>query len=50
LIGKQSSVLLSQSAPHVAGVESQGMILAGGESEAVLLHPAKPVPAGTIIH
>ena len=50
LIGTQVVYLANLAPRMLRGVESQGMILAGGESEAVLLHPAKPVPAGTIIH
>lgn len=50
LIGTQVIYLANLKPRMLRGVESQGMILAGGEEEAVLLQPAKPTQAGTRIH
>ncbi len=50
LIGTQVIYLANLASRMLRGVESQGMILAGGEAEAILLHPAKPVAPGTVVH
>lgn len=51
LAGKQSQFLTNLEPRVIYGLESQGMILAGGEgNEFTLLHPAKKVPPGTQIH
>lgn len=50
LIGTQVVYLANLQPRMLRGVESQGMILAGGEEEVALLRPAKPVLAGTKIH
>lgn len=50
LVGKQVVYLANLEPRLLRGVESQGMILAGGEETAVLLAPAQPVKAGTRIH
>lgn len=50
LVGKQVVYLANLQPRMLRGVESQGMILAGGEEEAILLQPAKPAKAGTVIH
>ena len=50
LIGKQVIYLANLAPRMLRGVESQGMILAGGEETAVLLQPASTVPSGTVVH
>lgn len=50
LVGKQVIYLANLEPRIIRGVESQGMILAGGEAEAILLHPAKEVGPGTVVH
>jgi methionyl-tRNA synthetase len=48
VVGKQVVVIANLAPAKLMGVESQGMVLAasiGGDP--VLLHPARPVPAGT---
>ena len=48
LKGKQCPFLVNLEPRTIRGLESQGMILAGGDSETfALLHPHKEVPAGT---
>jgi methionyl-tRNA synthetase len=48
LVGKQVVVVANLQPAKLMGVESQGMVLAASENgAAVLLHPEKPVPAGT---
>jgi len=50
LIGKQCPFLINLEPRTIRGLESQGMILAGGDDETfTLLHPHKDVPAGTRI-
>lgn len=51
LVGKQSQFLTNLEPREIFGLESQGMILAGGESDTfALLQPEKEVPPGTKIH
>lgn len=51
LVGKQCPFLVNLEPRTIRGLESQGMILAGGEGETfTLLHPGKVVPSGTQIH
>jgi methionyl-tRNA synthetase len=50
LVGKQVVYLANLAPRMLRGVESQGMILAGGEETAVLLRPASDMPAGTVVH
>ena len=50
LIGKQVVYLANLKPRMLRGVESQGMILAGGKTEAILLHPDKEVAPGTVVH
>lgn len=50
LIGKQCPFIINLEPRVIRGIESQGMILAAGvEDGAVLLHPDKAVPEGSII-
>jgi methionine--tRNA ligase beta chain len=50
LIGKEIPVLLNLEPRTIRGVESHGMILAAVmEGKAVLMHPDKEVPPGSII-
>ncbi len=51
LVGKQCPFLINLEPRTIRGLESQGMILAGGEGDTfTLLHPAATVPPGTAIH
>ena len=51
LVGKQCPFLVNLEPRTIRGLESQGMILAGGEGELfTLLHPGRDVPSGTQIH
>jgi methionine--tRNA ligase beta chain len=51
LVGKQCPFLVNLEPRTIRGLESQGMILAGGEGDTfTLLHPAKEVPVGTQVH
>lgn len=48
LVGKQCPFLVNLEPRTIRGLESQGMILAGGTDDIfTLLHPSKEVPAGT---
>lgn len=48
LVGRQCPFLINLQARTIRGLESQGMILAGGNDDTfTLLHPAKTVPPGT---
>ncbi|MDQ7786507.1 MAG: methionine--tRNA ligase subunit beta [Thermodesulfovibrionales bacterium] len=50
LIGKEIPVLLNLEPRTIRGVESHGMILAAvSDGKAVLMHPDKEVPPGSII-
>jgi methionine--tRNA ligase beta chain len=50
LIGKEIPVLLNLEPRTIRGVESHGMILAAVmDGQAVLMHPDKEVPPGSII-
>ena len=50
LVGKQCPFLINLEPRMIRGLESQGMILAAGESEEfALLHPSQVVPSGTRI-
>jgi methionyl-tRNA synthetase len=51
LIGKQCPFVVNLAPRTIRGLESQGMILAVGESEHFsLLHPMKTVPSGTKVN
>jgi methionine--tRNA ligase beta chain len=47
LLGKKVVYLANLAPRTLRGVESQGMIIAAGEAEAILLHPDRAVEAGT---
>jgi methionine--tRNA ligase beta chain len=50
LVGKQCPFLTNLAPRTIRGLESQGMILAGGGDEAfALLHPSRIMPAGTLV-
>jgi methionine--tRNA ligase beta chain len=50
LIGKEIPVLVNLEPRTIRGTESHGMILAADvEGKAVLLHPEKEVPPGSVI-
>lgn len=49
LVGKQVIYLANLEPRMFRGVESQGMLLAAGTTEAVLLHPDKPVAPGAAL-
>lgn len=50
LVGKQCPFLLNLEPRVIRGLESQGMIMAGGEGDVfTLLHPDKIVEPGTIV-
>lgn len=51
LVGKQCPFLVNLAPRTIRGLESQGMILAGGggASPFTLLHPGTAVPPGTLI-
>ncbi|MCA9369846.1 MAG: methionine--tRNA ligase [Pseudomonadales bacterium] len=49
LIGKRVVYLANLEPRVIRGIESQGMLLAAGESEAVLLLPEKPSTAGAVV-
>lgn len=50
LVGKQVVYLANLAPRMLRGVESQGMILAGGESQVALLQPTIPLKPGTVVH
>lgn len=51
LVGKQCPFLVNLEPRTIRGLESQGMILAGGEGDTfALLHPDKQVSPGTPVH
>jgi methionine--tRNA ligase beta chain len=49
LIGKQVPYLANLAPRTLRGIESQGMLLAAGADEAILLHPDSKVAPGTAI-
>lgn len=49
LIGKKIVILCNLKPAKLCGVESQGMILAGGEETVALLVPDKDIPVGSKI-
>lgn len=49
LVNKQVVVVVNLEPKKMMGMESQGMIMAGGDDEAVLLEVGKPLPAGTVV-
>jgi methionine--tRNA ligase beta chain len=50
LIGKEIPVLINLEPRTIRGTESHGMILAADdEGKAVLLHPEKEVPPGSVV-
>ena len=51
LVGRQCPFLTNLEPRTIKGLESQGMIMAGGDGETfTLLHPDNEVPAGTLIN
>jgi methionyl-tRNA synthetase len=52
LVGTQIVIVANLEPRKMMGLESQGMIVAahGGEGEAILLRPEKPVPNGSAIN
>lgn len=51
LVGKQCPFLVNLETRVIRGLESQGMILAAGDTETFsLLHPSRDLPAGTEVH
>ena len=49
LIGRQVAVLVNLEPKKMMGFESNGMVLAAGDSEIALLKPDKKLPEGTVI-
>ncbi|NMB56980.1 methionine--tRNA ligase subunit beta [Candidatus Beckwithbacteria bacterium] len=49
LIGRQVIAIVNLEPRKIMGLESQGMLLAAGEEEAVLLMPDKKIKTGTLI-
>ncbi len=50
LVGKQCPFIVNMEPRTIRGLESQGMIMAGGEADVfALLHPSAMVPAGTLV-
>ena len=49
LVGKLVPYLANLEPRTIRGVESQGMIVAAGADEAVLMHPDKELEAGEIV-
>lgn len=50
LIGKKIPVIVNLEPRKIKGLESQGMIMAADvDGAAVLLHPDKDVPAGSVV-
>jgi len=50
LVGREIVVIVNLEPRVVFGLESQGMLLAAGDKEPVLLIPDKEVPPGSKIH
>ncbi len=50
LVGRQIIVVINLEPKKIMGMESQGMLLAAGEIEPILLMPDKQVPPGSKIH
>jgi methionyl-tRNA synthetase len=51
LVGRQCPFVTNLAPRTIRGLESQGMILAGGNNETfTLLSPTTPVPPGTLVH
>lgn len=50
LIGKEIIIIANLEPRMIFGMESQGMLLAAGETEAILLQPDKEVTPGTKVH
>jgi methionine--tRNA ligase beta chain len=51
LVGKQLPFIVNLEPRKMAGLESQGMMVATDDEQGVvLLHPARPVPAGSKLH
>jgi methionyl-tRNA synthetase len=50
LVGKQVVIVANLQPAKLMGIESQGMVLAASEDgRPILLHPAEPVPNGTVV-
>lgn len=50
LVGKQMPYVINLAPRKMMGEESQGMLVAAGNEDAILLHPDKEVVPGTMIH
>lgn len=50
IVGKQVIYLANLAPRMLRGIESQGMILAGGEETVSLIQPDAAVPPGTVVH
>lgn len=50
MVGKQVIYLANLAPRMLRGIESQGMILAGGEETVSLIQPDAAVPPGTVVH
>jgi methionine--tRNA ligase beta chain len=49
LVGKQVVVAVNLEPKKMMGMESQGMVLAAGDSEIALLTPDKPIEDGKVV-
>lgn len=49
LVGKQVIYFANLEPKMLRGIESQGMLIAAGDTEAVLLHPDKTIEPGSIV-
>jgi methionine--tRNA ligase beta chain len=49
LVGRQVVVLVNLEAKKMMGIESEGMVLAAGDEDVVLLTASKKIPDGSII-
>ncbi|MBI2573786.1 MAG: methionine--tRNA ligase subunit beta [Candidatus Wildermuthbacteria bacterium] len=50
LVGREIIIVANLEPRQLMGLESQGMLLAAGEKEPVLLQPDKEVAPGSLIH
>lgn len=50
LIGKLVPYLANLEPRKLKGIESQGMLVAAGSDEAILLHPDREVSPGEVVH
>lgn len=49
LVGKEVPILANLAPRMMMGMESQGMMLCADDGMPVFLHPAKEVPAGSVV-